>query len=102
MNYGFLVAGLGAAVLVAVWLVEVVQDRRLRRLVWQNLDSAHEGGQFDPDGYSNDSGPGHLCGMTTFDVCADMALECEDVAGYSEEQLFPHVHAWMISKGLAT
>jgi hypothetical protein len=94
---------LGVAVLACAlfaWLnARMTKARVLRRLVWQNLDSAHEGRQFDNDGVH----AGYLYGMGAAEVANDMSIYCEDLAGvYDEEELFPHVQAWMLDKGMAT
>lgn len=102
MNYGYLVAAVGLAVLAGAYVNDLVRASKLRRLVFANLDSAHEGGQFDGDGYSNDSGPGYLYGMTAPDVADDMELYCEDAVGYNALELLPHVQRWMQLRGIET
>lgn len=76
-----------APVGVAYAIIRWLRWRRIRRAVFANLDSAAEDGQFEPDGY--------LHGYTSFDVAADLEVYAEDCSGYTAEQMFPHVRAWM-------
>jgi hypothetical protein len=76
------------------WLCYRTRARELRRLMWRNLDSAYEGGQFS----RAEQGP--LWGLPALDIAADMELYCEDLSGYDRNELMPHVYAWMIRQGM--
>jgi hypothetical protein len=81
-----------AALLVApgalAWaFVYAAKRNDVRALVFSNLDSAYEGGQFEPDGY--------LFGVTADDLANDLTLYAEDCSGMLESELLPHVRAWM-------
>lgn len=71
--------------------IRIAADTRYK--VFQELNAAREGRQFEPYGY--------LHGGTPEEVAYDMALYAETVAGYSEADLLPHVRDWMTMWGLS-
>lgn len=92
MTYGpgFMVFAVGICVLAIFCGMEQREKRKLRSLVFLNLDSAHDGGQFNrhPD-------EGYLYGLTAPEIAAYMELYCEDCSGYDRNRLLPHVQAWL-------
>lgn len=68
-------------------------DRRaLRRTVYQNLDSAYGGGQFEADGY--------CAGLSAFELALDLTTYAEDCYDVNARKLVPHVRDWLFQKGL--
>lgn len=99
MNYGYLygMCFTGLSVLAVVYVRDLLRAGKLWRLVRGNLDAAWEGGQFDG---TDVEATGYLYGMNAAEVAFDMTLYAEDVTGYSEDELLPHVTRWMQERGL--
>lgn len=86
---------LGCAALTAVlafWQERRARRRKVRDIVYRNLDAALEGGQFEPDGY--------LHGISAAMIANDLTLYAEDCSGYLESEVEPHVRAWMKARML--
>lgn len=60
--------------------------KRLRRVVFSNLDSAYDNGYFKPGEY--------LFAMSAWELADDMVLNAADCEGMKPAKLVPHIHAW--------
>jgi hypothetical protein len=67
-----------------------IEYNRLHRKVFADLDSAYEGGYFEPGE--------QLHGADASDIAVDLVAYGDDYD--SPHRLIPHVRAWMLQKGL--
>lgn len=83
-----ILAAVCLTIIVVVLLNDHERERRehLRKIVWGNLDSALEGGQFAEDGA--------LRWLTIAELANDLTIYAEDCSGYLESELVPHVQSW--------
>lgn len=89
MTYG-LVMMLGGSTLFLFgrWLG---QRKHVRRLVFDNLDSARDNGYFAPGEY--------LFAMSTEEIAHDLSCFAQDCEGMKPATLKPHVIAWERARG---
>lgn len=77
------------------WIVVVILERRrLRRTVYENLDCAYEGGQFEADGY--------CAGLHAFELAVDLTCYAEGCYDLNPKHLLPYVRDWLVQKGMVT
>lgn len=65
----------------------VARRRGLRRIVFDNLDSAAENGYFEPGE--------HLDAMTADEIAYDLTCYAEECGGYPVAELAPYVRLWL-------
>ena len=92
---GFVWLGLFCVVLcLAGWLLEQwANRRRLRSVVYSNLNSAYESGHFEQDGY--------LHGLCALELAHDLTHYAEDCYDLQPRKLLPYVRAWLSEKGMS-
>lgn len=66
--------------------------KRVRRMVFRNLDSAYENGYFAEGEYMH--------GACANSIAEDMRAFSEDAYDHRPAALVPHVRAWLYQKGL--
>lgn len=72
-----------------VWVLR--KYRRIRRMVFDNLDSARDNGYFAPGEY--------LFAMSTEEIAHDLSCFAQDCEGMKPATLKPHVIAWERARG---
>lgn len=66
-----------------------------RKIVFENLDSAYAGGQFEPDGYWTERP------LSANDIAEDLVVYAEDCGNLDPSYLEPYVREWLRYKGLS-
>lgn len=82
----------GAAILIGVIGGWRSDRRRIRRQVFENLDSAYRNGYFEPGEYLN-------C-MSPDEIAYDMTVYAEDCAPMEGPTLAQYVREWQYQKGM--
>jgi len=90
-----IVCGAVLAVFAAIGACCEWHDRKakMRRMVWDNLDSAYANGFFEPGE--------QLHALPAFEVAYDMVTYADDCFNLDPVRLTPYVYAWMQHRGLA-